>query len=157
MYLVDWSWHVPGGMFFLDVYFIWSIMMMRRAQIPWNLAHERTPCHGRIQHWFKGWGGGGHTCHEWYVFCMVFHVRWIFTTSMWTPPSRLRRGWDSETSGEKSISHGKPYKMHFLEYFTLQGMLIMLNTLRKVEDHETMWEGFISQLFSTWGKVRSMR
>ena len=24
-----------------------------------------------------------------------------------------------ETSGEKSISHGKPYKMHFLAYFTL--------------------------------------
>ena len=25
----------------------------------------------------------------------------------------------TETSGEKSISHGKPYKMHFLTYFTL--------------------------------------
>ena len=24
------------------------------------------------------------------------------------------RGWDSETSGEKSISRGKPYKLHFL-------------------------------------------
>ena len=33
-------------------------------------------------------------------------------------PSRLRE-WDSETSGEKSISRGKPYKMHFLAYFTL--------------------------------------
>ena len=63
--------------------------------------------------------------------------------------------WDSETSGEKSISHGKPYKMHFLAYFTLQGTLVMLNTLRKVEDHENH-VGFISQLFSTWGKVRSM-
>ena len=38
--------------------------------------------------------------------------------------SRLRRGWDSETSGEKSMSHGKPYKMHFLAYFTLQCTLI---------------------------------
>ena len=40
---------------------------------------------------------------------------------------------DSETSGEKSISHGKPYKMHFIAYFALQGTLIMLNALRKVE------------------------
>ena len=34
--------------------------------------------------------------------------------------SRVARlGWYSETSGEKSISHGRPYKMHFLAYFTL--------------------------------------
>ena len=33
-------------------------------------------------------------------------------------PSRIRRVWDSETSGEKSISRGKPYKMHFIAYFT---------------------------------------
>ena len=38
-----------------------------------------------------------------YAFCMVFHVRLIFLT----------------TSGEKSILHGKLYKMHFLAYFTL--------------------------------------
>ena len=54
------------------------------------------------------------------------------------------------TSGEKSISHGKPHKMHFLAYFTLQGTLIMLNILCKVEDHE-------NQLLSIWGKVGSMR
>ena len=40
------------------------------------------------------------------------------------------------TSGEKSISHGKPYKIQFLTYFALQCTLIVLNTLRKVEDHE---------------------
>ena len=34
-------------------------------------------------------------------------------------PSGFRQGWDSETSGEKSIAHGKPYKMNFLTYFTL--------------------------------------
>ena len=46
--------------------------------------------------------------------------------------------WDSETSVEKSISQpNKPYKTHFLAYFTLQVTLIMLNTLRRVEDHET--------------------
>ena len=39
-------------------------------------------------------------------------------------------------SGEKSISHGKPYKMYFNAYLTLQGTLLMLNTLHKVEDHE---------------------
>ena len=39
-------------------------------------------------------------------------------------------------SGEKSISHGKPYKIHFLANFTLQGTLIMLNTLCKIEDYE---------------------
>ena len=49
-------------------------------------------------------------------------------------PSRLRWMWDSETSGEKSISHEKPYTMHFVAYFTPQGMLIILNTLCKVED-----------------------
>ena len=43
------------------------------------------------------------------------HFVWFF---MWfcSPrvlESRLRRGWDSETSGEKSISHGKPYKNAF--------------------------------------------
>ena len=36
-----------------------------------------------------------------------------------------------DEGGEKYISHGILYKMHFLVYFTLQGML---NTLRKVED-----------------------
>ena len=45
-------------------------------------------------------------------------------------------GWDSETSGEISISRGKLYKMHFLAYFTLQSTVIMLNTLHKVEYHE---------------------
>ena len=73
-----------------------------------------------------------------YALCMVFHVRWIF--SPWVSeshPSRLRRRWDSETSGEKCISHGKPYKMHFLSYVTLQGTLVMLNTLHKVKDHHS--------------------
>ena len=52
--------------------------------------------------------------------------RWDSWFSMWdgffSPrvASRLRRRWDSETIGEKSISHGKPYKMHFLAYFTFQ-------------------------------------
>ena len=51
-----------------------------------------------------------------------------------------RRGWDSEKSGEKSVSHGKPYKMHFLAYFARQSMVIMLNTMckLKVEDHENI-------------------
>ena len=62
--------------------------------------------------------------------------------------------------GEKSISYGKPYKMHFLAYFALQGMLVELNTLQKVEDHENhvrlILKNQFSQLFSTW-KVLSMR
>ena len=66
-----------------------------------------------------------------------FHVRWVFLPRVSeSRPSRLRRGWYSETSGEKFISHGTPYKMHFIAYFTLQGTLAMLNTLRQVEDHE---------------------
>ena len=40
-----------------------------------------------------------------------------------------------DPSGEISISHGKPYKMHFLVYFTRQDTLVMQNTLCKVEDH----------------------
>ena len=68
-------------------------------------------------------------------------------------PSHLRRGWDSEMSGEKSISHGKPYKMHFLAYFTLQDMLIRLNIRRKLKilmdlSHNCSEHG---------GKVGSMR
>ena len=43
-----------------------------------------------------------------------------------SPSLRVSPEWDSETSGEKSISHGKPHKMHFLAYFTLQGVLMML-------------------------------
>ena len=46
--------------------------------------------------------------------------------------------WDSETSVEKSILHGKPYNTHFLTYFTLQVTLIKLNTLRRVEDLTTV-------------------
>ena len=47
----------------------------------------------------------------------------------------------SEGSG-RACESGKPcesrkqYKMYFLAYFTLQGTLIVLNTLHKVEDHE---------------------
>ena len=51
-------------------------------------------------------------------------------------PTLVACGESGIRSGEKSISHGKPYKMHFLAYFTLHGALVMLNTLRKLEDHE---------------------
>ena len=97
----------------------------------------------------------------WYAFCIVFHIiymRWIFfTTSLWIPPESLA-GWGSETSREKSISHGKPYKMHFLTYFTCQGTIIKPNTLCKVADHENhvRWIYLTKLMFSTWGKVRSM-
>ena len=38
-----------------------------------------------------------------------------------------------KTSGEKSISYGKPYKtIHFLAYFTLQGTLFIV----QIEYHE---------------------
>ena len=39
-------------------------------------------------------------------------------------------------SGEKSISHGKPYEMHFLAYFSMTKVRWSVNTLCKVEDHE---------------------
>ena len=67
-------------------------------------------------------------------------------------------GWDLETSGEKSISHGKPCKMLFLAYFTLQGTLIKLNTLCKVADYENhvRWI-YLTTVLCIWGKVRSMR
>ena len=48
----------------------------------------------------------------------------------------LQREWNSEKSGEKSILYGKPYKIHFLAYFTLQDALIMINIFCKDEDHE---------------------
>ena len=42
----------------------------------------------------------------------------------------------SETSGEKSISQRKSYKIHFLAYLTLQGTLVKLNALREIEYNE---------------------
>ena len=68
---------------------------------------------------------------------MVFHLRWIFlTTNLWIPP-------DDEGGIRRLMvrnpSCGKPYKMHFLTYFThfaSLGTLIKLNTLCKVADHE---------------------
>ena len=94
-----------------------------------------------------------------YVFCVVFHARWIFlTTSLRIPPTELlatRVGFGDEW-WEKSISHENPHKIYLLAYFTLQCRLIKLNraTLKIVK---TMWDGSISQLFSTWEKVGSMR
>ena len=54
-------------------------------------------------------------CNEGGIRRGVFHMRWIFLTTSF---QIFRWGWNSETSGKKSISHGKPYKMHFLAYFT---------------------------------------
>ena len=53
-----------------------------------------------------------------YAFCMVFNVR-FFSPRV-----------------SESISHGKPYIMHVIAYFTLQGTFVMLNALCKVEDDE---------------------
>ena len=72
------------------------------------------------------------------------HFVWFFMRDRFFSPQvsaslpSCLRGWDSETSVEKSISYGKPCKMHFLAYFTFQVMLIMfITTLHKVEDHES--------------------
>ena len=82
---------------------------------------------------------------------MVLRVRWIFlSTSLIIP---LAFG----DMFHKSISHGKPCKMHFLAYFTLQSTLVMLHMLRKVEDHENhvRWIYLTTVLYM--GEVRSMR
>ena len=68
---------------------------------------------------------------------MVFHVRWIFSyyeSLNFIEWLATRVGFVA--NGEKSISHGKPCNMNFLAYFALQRTIVMLNTLRKVEDHE---------------------
>ena len=52
-----------------------------------------------------------------------------------------RLDWDSEISGEK-ISH---------EHMNNTKCIV-----QSVKIINTMWDGFISQLFSTWGKLRSM-
>ena len=86
-----------------------------------------------------------------YALCMVFHVRWIFLTT------RLRVS-ESETSSDKSISHGKPYKMRFLAYFIYTSRHVsQLNTLLKVENHENhvSWIYLTTVLYM--GKVTSMR
>ena len=69
----------------------------------------------------------------------------------------------SETSGDKNRSHIKKNMQNgFIAYFRplyTSSTLFMLNTLHKVEDHETMRGGFISQMSSTWeggGGVISM-
>ena len=56
----------------------------------------------------------------WYIIGDDRHFAWF---SMWDE-------WDSETRGEKSISHEKPYKKYILAYFTLQGALIIVQNLR---------------------------
>ena len=43
-------------------------------------------------------------------------------------------------------------KLNFLAYFTLQVTLIMLKNYAKLKIVKTIWDGFISQLFSTWGE-----
>ena len=64
-----------------------------------------------------------------YAFCMVFHVRWIFlTTTLRIPP--------------ESLAYFKALQAKYTA---------------KLQIMKTMWDGFISQLFSAWGKVRSMR
>ena len=70
--------------------------------------------------------------------CKVFHARWIFlsTSLRISPESHTMRVGFGVASISKFISHGKPYKMRFLTYFTLKVMLIMLNILHKVKDHE---------------------
>ena len=70
----------------------------------------------------------------WYTFCMVFHARWIFlTTSL-----------GDELSTFSRILYTSRHVIH-------------VNTLRKVEDHENHVIWIISQLFSAWGTVASMR
>ena len=67
--------------------------------------------------------------------CFSMWAAFSHTSLSKSHKSHLRRGWDSKTSGEISISHGN-YKTNFLAYFILQGTLTMLHILRKVEDHE---------------------
>ena len=86
-----------------------------------------------------------------YGFCICME----FPHESPNPTRGLRTGWDSDTSGEESISHGEPYKIHFLAYFALQCTLVMLNTLRKIEDYDTHVRWIY--LFYAWGNVRRMR
>ena len=63
----------------------------------------------------------------------------------------FRRGCDSE------ISHGKPYKMHFSRIlYTLRHVNNSKYIAQSSKFMKLLRDGFISQLFSTWGKVRSM-
>ena len=57
--------------------------------------------------------------------CEKIHFVWFSMRDGFPSPKVLRRVWDSEKSGEKSISHVKPYKVHFLGYFTLQGTFMI--------------------------------
>ena len=72
--------------------------------------------------------------------CLLYGFPCEMDFSHHKSPNRTRlRGRDSESSGEKFILHEKPYKMP------------------KLKIVKTLWDGFISQLFSTWGKFGSMR
>ena len=104
---------------------------------------------GRVYTWHVAGGGGRLGVVGWV--CEMYHHE--------SPNPTRVGGWDSETSGEKSISHGKPYRMHFLSYITHQDMLVMLNTLHKVADHENhvKWIYLTTSCSVQWGKVRSMR
>ena len=73
--------------------------------------------------------------------------------------SRLRRRWNSETSDEKSISHGKRYKMHFLTNFTITGRHI--NHAKYITQSWISWKPCGMDLshncYQLWSKVGSMR
>ena len=89
-----------------------------------------------------------HQHHQSLLYCIILYAFLWF--SMWDEffsprvsesyRSHLWPGWDSET-----ISHGKPYNMHYLDYFTFKAS----------------WKpcemGLSHNCFFIWGKVRSMR
>ena len=89
---------------------------------------------------------------------MVFHVRWIFlTTSLWIPPESLAakvgfwdKWWEINLTW-KTIQNAFSRILYTLRHLNEVAYTAKLQIMK------TMWNGCISQLFSAWGKVRSMR
>ena len=140
-----------------SVNFCWSTLLMAQSPriIDWNiLLAAINDIYRYILN--KKWAGkmNDEPSNHLHVWCLIRSLSLSLSVSPQTSdshPSRLRLGWDSKTSGEKFISHGKPYNMHCLAYFTLLDTLVILNTLHNVEDHDNHVI-FLWKLFSTWGK-----
>ena len=75
--------------------------------------------------------------HMYRVFCMVFHVRWIFlTTSLRIPVEYLLK---------RVVFRDKWYSHTCISYTSRH-----INHSAKLKIMKTMWDGIISQMFLTW-------
>ena len=97
---------------------------------------------------------------KWYTLCTVFHVKWIFLTTNLRIPPRVDEGGIRRRvvrNPSRMENHTKCIFSHNLHFKAC--MLVMLNTLREVVDHDNhvRWIYLTTVLYMGGGEVRSMR